>query len=181
MLLINGQTNDNAGVAQSQLAQGEAAGSRGGADRDHSQLRRASAQQRGLRARARTRGRRSPDAGSDPAAPIVPTLYDKFVPAEQLDQRRAQGLIGELGHARDWDVYVASVFAPVAKQIEAEDRLSALRDQIERQRDEACARAQAGVGSQRYLGLALLLNSWAAGRGGFEEESVERGHKEQAP
>jgi triphosphatase len=90
-------------------------------------------------------------------------------------------LIGELGHARDWDVYVASVFAPVAKQIEAEDRLSALRDQIERQRDEACARAQAGVGSQRYLGLALLLNSWAAGRGGFEEESVERGHKEQAP
>jgi CHAD domain-containing protein len=48
---------------------------------------------------------------------------------------------------------------------------------MERLRDEAYARAQAGVGSQRYLGLMLLLNSWAEGRGwrdlGSGENSTE--------
>ena len=102
-------------------------------------------------------------------------LYDKFIPAEQLDYINGElkWLIGELGPARDWDVFVAGVFAPVAKQIEDEDRLTALRHQIERQRDEAYARAQAAVGSQRYLGLALLLNSWAEGRGWRDSGSGE--------
>src|SRR5512132_2668421 len=103
-------------------------------------------------------------------------LYDKFSPAEQLDYINGElkWLIGELGPARDWDVFVADTFAPVVKQIEDEDRLTALRDQIERQRDEAYGRAQAAVGSQRYLGLVLLLNSWAEGRGWRDGASVER-------
>jgi CHAD domain-containing protein len=106
-------------------------------------------------------------------------LYDKFIPAEQLDyiSGELKWLIGELGPARDWDVFAAGVFAPVAKQIEDKDRLAALRDHIERQRDEAYARAQAAVGSHRYLGLVLLLNSWAEGRGwrdaGNGEHSAE--------
>lgn len=102
-------------------------------------------------------------------------LYDKFIPAEQLDyiSGELKWLIGELGPARDWDVFVAGVFAPVAKQIEDEDRLTALRHQIERQRDEAYACAQAAVGSQRYLGLVLLLNSWAEGRGWRDSGSGE--------
>jgi CHAD domain-containing protein len=103
-------------------------------------------------------------------------LYDKFIPAEQLDYINGElkWLIGELGPARDWDVFVTDIFAPVAKQIEDEDRLTALRDQIERQRDEAYGRAQAAVGSQRYLGLVLLSNSWAEGRGWRDGASGER-------
>lgn len=94
-------------------------------------------------------------------------LYGRFIPGEQLSYIAGElkWLIGELGPARDWDVFVADVFDPVAKQIEAGDRLEALRDRIERMRDDAYARAQAGVGAQRYVGLTLLLNSWAEGRG----------------
>jgi triphosphatase len=61
----------------------------------------------------------------------------------------------------------------VAKQIDDEDRLTALRHHIERQRDEAYARARAAVGSQRYLGLVLLLNSWAEGRGWRDSRNGE--------
>ncbi len=94
-------------------------------------------------------------------------LYGRFIPGEQLSYIAGElkWLIGELGPARDWDVFVADIFDPVAKQIEAGDRLEALRDRIERMRDDAYARAQAGVGAQRYVGLTLLLNSWAEGRG----------------
>lgn len=94
-------------------------------------------------------------------------LYSRFIPGEQLSYITAElkWLIGELGPARDWDVFVADVFGPVAKQVEAGDRLTELSERIEQLRDEAYERAQAGVGSQRYLGLALLLNSWAEGRG----------------
>src|SRR6266511_2674720 len=44
-------------------------------------------------------------------------LYDKFIPAEQLGYIGGQlkWLIGELGPARDWDVFVADIFAPVAR------------------------------------------------------------------
>jgi CHAD domain-containing protein len=94
-------------------------------------------------------------------------LYDQFIPVEQRHyiSGELKWLIGELGPARDWDVFVADVFAPVAKQVEGEDRLTALRHHIERQRDGAYAHAQAAAGSQRYLGLVLLLTSWAEGRG----------------
>ena len=94
-------------------------------------------------------------------------LYGKFIPSEQLDHITGElkWLIGELGPARDWDVFVADGFTPVTKQLEAEDRLTELGEQIERLRDEAYVRAQAAVGSQRYLGLVLLLHSWAEGRG----------------
>lgn len=94
-------------------------------------------------------------------------LYGRFIPDEQLEYITGElkWLIGELGPARDWDVFVADGFTPVAQQIEDEDRLTALGEHIERLRDEAYARAQSAVGSQRYRGLVLLLNSWAEGRG----------------
>ena len=94
-------------------------------------------------------------------------LYGKFIPSEQLDYITGElkWLIGELGPARDWDVFVADGFAPVAKQLEDEGRLTELGEQIEHLRNEAYVRAQAAIGSQRYVGLVLLLNSWAEGRG----------------
>jgi CHAD domain-containing protein len=94
-------------------------------------------------------------------------LFGKFIPGEQLDYITGElkWLIGELGPARDWDVFVAEGFGPVAEQLEDDGRLAALGTQIEHLRDEAYVRAQAAVGSPRYVGLVLLLNSWAEGRG----------------
>src|SRR5512147_1717467 len=61
-------------------------------------------------------------------------LYNKFVPGEQLDHigGELKWLIGELGPARDWDVFVADIFSPVARQMADGDRLTLLRDRIER-------------------------------------------------
>lgn len=95
-------------------------------------------------------------------------LYARFLPAEQHDHLvgELKWLIGELGPARDWDVFVGEILKPVLRQFEdGDDRLTDLGVQVERHRDEAYARAQAAVASQRYVGLVLLLSSWAEGRG----------------
>src|SRR5512134_1674753 len=60
-------------------------------------------------------------------------LYGRFIPGEQLDYITGElkWLIGELGPARDWDVFVAEGFGPVAKQLEDDERLAELGAQIE--------------------------------------------------
>ena len=63
--------------------------------------------------------------------------------------------------------------APVIRQIGDEDRLVDLSEHVERHRDDAYGRAQEAVGAQRYVGLVLLLSSWAEGRG-WREGCPER-------
>ncbi|MBK8174116.1 MAG: CHAD domain-containing protein [Rhodospirillales bacterium] len=93
-------------------------------------------------------------------------LYESFIPTEQRDYLTGElkWLIGELGPARDWDVFVADVLAPVEKQLEGNTELALLHERVEAHRDEAYARAQVAVASHRYLGLILLLQSWADSR-----------------
>lgn len=100
-------------------------------------------------------------------------LYERFIPDEQRIYLTGEmkWLIGELGPARDWDVFVGEVMAPVIGQVADEPRLDELAEQVERHRDEAYARAQTAVGAQRYIGLVLLLNSWAEGRGWREGDA----------
>lgn len=104
------------------------------------------------------------------------TLYQRFIPEEQRIYLigELKWLIGELGPARDWDVFSGQIMAPVIAQMADEDRLEALSEHVERHRDEAYARAQAAVGAQRYIGLVLLLNSWAEGRGWRDPAAAER-------
>jgi triphosphatase len=95
-------------------------------------------------------------------------LYRRFIPAEQHDHLvgELKWLIGELGPARDWDVFVGEILKPVVRQFGGDDeRLADLGIHVERHRDEAYERAQTAVAAQRYLGLVLLLSSWAEGRG----------------
>ena len=102
-------------------------------------------------------------------------LYERFVPDEQRIYLTGElkWLIGELGPARDWDVFAGEVMAPVIRQIADEDRLVDLSEHGERHRDGAYGRAQEAVGAQRYVGLVLLLSSWAEGRG-WREGCPER-------
>ena len=95
------------------------------------------------------------------------TLYERFIPEEQhiYLSGELKWLIGELGPARDWDVFAGEVLSQVIREMPEEERLDALSRRVEQQRDEAYVRAQAAVGSQRYVGLVLLLTSWAEGRG----------------
>lgn len=102
-------------------------------------------------------------------------LYERFIPDEQRVYLTGEmkWLIGELGPARDWDVFCGEVMAPVIGQITEEPRLTELSEHVERHRDGAYGRAQEAVGAQRYIGLVLLLNSWAEGRG-WREGSPDR-------
>jgi CHAD domain-containing protein len=95
------------------------------------------------------------------------SLYERFIPEEQQAYLSGElkWLIKELGPARDWDVFVGEIMSPVVRQMPGEERLEALSQRVEQLRDEAYARAQAAVGSHRYIGLVLLLTSWAEGRG----------------
>ncbi len=97
-------------------------------------------------------------------------LYQRFIPEEQRIYMNGElkWLIGELGPARDWDVFAGQIMAPVLRQLPNEERVEALSRHVERHRDDAYARAQAAVGAQRYIGLVLLLSSWAEGRGWHE-------------
>jgi CHAD domain-containing protein len=94
-------------------------------------------------------------------------LYERFIPEEQQIYLSGElkWLIKELGPARDWDVFFGEIMSPVVRQMPGEERLEALSQRVEQLRDEAYAQAQAAVGSQRYIGLVLLLTSWAEGRG----------------
>jgi CHAD domain-containing protein len=96
----------------------------------------------------------------------VLALYRPYIPAEQQRYLNSElrWLIGELGPARDWDVFVEETIKPVSRQMPEEDRLALLREHVEVQRDQAYARAQAAIGDHRYLGLVLLLDAWAEGR-----------------
>jgi len=102
-------------------------------------------------------------------------LYEGLIPAEQGTHITGElkWLIRELGPARDWDVFVAEVLAPVLKQMRDEDRLVTLAETVEGKRAAAYERAQAAVGSQRYVGLVLLLGAWAEGRGWRDAKAPE--------
>jgi CHAD domain-containing protein len=74
-------------------------------------------------------------------------------------------LAGELGDARNWDVFIASLLPglpvpeahkPALARVEA-----AAREEAERHR----ARVRAAVGSPRYTGLMLGLGAWIVGQG----------------
>lgn len=105
-------------------------------------------------------------------------LYAPFLPVDQHKYLvgELKWLIGELGPARDWDVFVGEILKPVLIQLgDEEDRLSELSLHVEKQRDNAYARAQTAVSAQRYRGLVLLLSSWAEGRG-WRDPSCEGQH-----
>lgn len=101
------------------------------------------------------------------------TVYKDLLPAEERRYlvNELKWLIGELGFARDWDVFLAEVLGPVIDDLPDEGTLPLLRSKAEDQRDRAYERAQAAIGSERYIGLALLLSAWARGHRWHEHAS----------
>ena len=101
------------------------------------------------------------------------TVYKDLLPAEERRYlvNELKWLIGELGFARDWDVFLAEVLGPVMDDLPDEGKLALLRSKAEDQRDRAYERAQAAIGSERYVGLALLLSAWARGHRWHEHAS----------
>lgn len=94
------------------------------------------------------------------------SLFRDFIPPPQRDHLNGElkWLIGQLGPARDWDVFVDEILTPVRKQIPDEPRLDGLATRVEEHRDAAYVHAQRAIGDHRYQGLVMLLDAWADGR-----------------
>jgi inorganic triphosphatase YgiF len=81
-------------------------------------------------------------------------------------------LASALGPARDWDVFEASVLAPVEKGLDADEALAPLAKASDAARARAHAAAVAAVGSVRHTDLVLHLGRWLAA-GAWAEEAAD--------
>ncbi|MGJ7916036.1 CHAD domain-containing protein [Massilia sp. LXY-6] len=84
-------------------------------------------------------------------------------------------LAGELGDARNWDVFIESLLPGLPLPEEHKPALArvavAAREEAERHR----ARVRGAVGSPRYTGLMLGLGAWIAGQGWKQADSIPEG------
>jgi inorganic triphosphatase YgiF len=94
-------------------------------------------------------------------------------------------LAGELGEARNWDVFIESVLPglPVSEaNVPALERIAvAAREEAERHRNKV----KSAVGSARYTTLMLALGAWIAGEGwrqaGLPSETLMQKVRKAAP
>ncbi len=95
------------------------------------------------------------------------TILKGALPADDREwlQGEAKSLIGDLGGARDWDVFVGELLEPVMAARAEDANLKVLRDAVNEQRRLAYERARATLRSPRYLRLILELGAWLDGRG----------------
>lgn len=106
-------------------------------------------------------------------------LFRPFLPVESRDwfAEEVKWLGNELGAARDWDVFLADLLAPVETALgqghgsEIAEDLALLRAAAEEQRASAYERARAAIRSPRYTALQLRLGAWIE-RKGWRDQSV---------
>jgi CHAD domain-containing protein len=85
-----------------------------------------------------------------------------MIPREHYDwaQEELKWLAGQLGLARDWDVFAANLLEPRERVLAARSDLRLLADAAERRRDAAYARAKVAIESSRYTATMLKLSQW---------------------
>lgn len=101
------------------------------------------------------------------------TIFKSALPADDLEwlQREAKALIGALGSARDWDVFVDELLQPVIDARLEDETLKVLRDAVNEERRQAYAQARAALDSPAYLKFILELGAWLESRGWRREET----------
>lgn len=87
-------------------------------------------------------------------------------------QREAKFLTGDLGSARDWDVFVGELLQPVLEARPEDTSLRVLRAAVNEQRRLAYDRARATLRSPRYVQFVLDLGAWLDGKG-WRREGAE--------
>lgn len=89
-------------------------------------------------------------------------LFDAALPVMQANwlKQECKWLAGALGPARNWDVFLAEVLAPIEADRLGDPALAALRAQCERARARHYESARATILSPRYTNLVLNLGRW---------------------
>lgn len=93
-------------------------------------------------------------------------LFRDVLPADQVEPLREdlRWLAGELGRARDLDVFVDERLAPLRRRFPEDPSLKRLHDEAAQMRGEAYGRVRDCLDSDRYAALMLRLGSWLAAR-----------------
>ncbi len=104
------------------------------------------------------------------------SLFKGLIPADQAATLgpEVKWLADSFGPARDWDVFLESLLAPVEEAFPADPGLSALRQAALRCRHEGYEEAKAAIQSPRYTTLLLKLGAWVDGRG-WRDQPVSEG------
>ncbi len=94
------------------------------------------------------------------------SLYNGLLPGSQTNRLTGElkWLIGALGPARDWDVFVSETMAPAMAVMPEDPDLALLRQRAMQRRDRGYRTAQAAIRSRRYARLKARLEAWAAKR-----------------
>lgn len=111
------------------------------------------------------------------------SLFRDLIPNQQRKylNREFRWLIGEFGPARDWDVFVGEVLAPVIKDLPDEPGMRVLRERAEQHCDAGYERAQKALRSRRYVGMMMLVRAWAEGRSWHDGNTEEASEKLRGP
>lgn len=103
-------------------------------------------------------------------------IYRGLLPSPEFDRLdgHAKRCIGAFGPARDWDVFLSDILAPVADWITDTPALAALHAAAERARDGAYGQAQALLLSPDYTAILLDIGAWLNGRGWRKQALSEK-------
>ena len=86
----------------------------------------------------------------------------------------AKAIVSRLGPARDWDVFLGELLAPVAKARPDDAALAALAAAAEAPRAQGYAEVRAAIEAPSYTRYLLQLRGWIEARG-WREAPTERG------
>ena len=94
------------------------------------------------------------------------SLYNGLLPGPgtRLVTDELKWLIGALGPARDWDVFVTETMAPALKLMPDEQDLALLRRHAAARQERGYRVAKAALRSRRYARLKRRLEAWAERR-----------------
>ncbi|MEE8272692.1 MAG: CHAD domain-containing protein [Alphaproteobacteria bacterium] len=95
------------------------------------------------------------------------SLFAKAIPPDQRSWLKTDSgwVAGNLGPARDWDVFLGSVLQPLLQARPDDAALVALRRAAAAERAAGYLRAGEAIGSPRYTRFLLRLGAWLEGSG----------------
>lgn len=94
-------------------------------------------------------------------------VFQPLIPPEQYDHLvgEVRWLAGAFGAARDWDVFLADLFAPVDAAFPGDPSIAALSAAARTCRERGYVAAREAILSPRYTDLLLKIGAWIDGRG----------------
>ncbi|QJD99573.1 CHAD domain-containing protein [Massilia forsythiae] len=112
-------------------------------------------------------------------------MVDRMVQLPQLLRDDIEWLAGELGDARNWDVFIESVLPGLPLPDEHQGAMERVRVAAREEAQRHHGKVRSAVSSARYTGLLLGLGAWLAGKGweqdGLDAEALARKVSKAAP